>query len=114
MLIIELQMAFMAMRKNLDDRARKKGLDSIFNKFDRNQNGKKLLVINATHGILYIMTGKIFIKDLVSSLLEQGHKVGEDEVRKLRSLADCDGQVCSMSGVLVLQGCIIAADQGRV
>ena len=60
-----------------------------------------------------MIVGKIFIKDLVSSLLEQGHKVSEEEVRKLRSLADCDGQVSSMSGVQLLQGCMLAADQGR-
>ena len=32
-------MAFMAMKKNLDERARKKGFDEIFDKFDRNKNG---------------------------------------------------------------------------
>ena len=32
-------MAFMAMRKNLDERARKKEFDEIFLKFDHNQNG---------------------------------------------------------------------------
>ena len=29
----------MAMRKTLDERARKKALDAIFNRFDFNQNG---------------------------------------------------------------------------
>ena len=33
------KMAFMAMRKNLDERARKKELDAIFAKFDHNHNG---------------------------------------------------------------------------
>ena len=32
-------MAFMAMRKNLDERARQKELDAIFAKFDHNHNG---------------------------------------------------------------------------
>ena len=31
-------MAFMAMRKNLDDRHRKKNFDEIFKKFDHNHN----------------------------------------------------------------------------
>ena len=35
-------MAFMAQRKNLDERARKKELDAIFAKFDQNQNGEIL------------------------------------------------------------------------
>ena len=43
-------MAFMAMRKNLDERARKKEFDEIFLKFDHNRNGKwtarKLLMHN--------------------------------------------------------------------
>ena len=34
-------MAFMAMRKNLDERAKKKGLDEIFDKFDHNKDGEK-------------------------------------------------------------------------
>ena len=40
-------MAFMAMKKNLDERARKKAFDEIFEKFDRNKNGcvKKVLKI---------------------------------------------------------------------
>ena len=34
-------MAFMAMRKNLDERAKKKGLGEIFDKFDHNKDGEK-------------------------------------------------------------------------
>ena len=37
-------MAFMAMKKNLDDRARKKAFDEIFDKFDHNKNGKKTIM----------------------------------------------------------------------
>ena len=33
-------MAFMAMRKNLDERQRQKNLDEIFAKFDKNHNGR--------------------------------------------------------------------------
>ena len=33
-------MAFMAMRKNLDERQRKKNAAEIFTKFDKNQNGR--------------------------------------------------------------------------
>ena len=48
--VVYLQMAFMAMRKNLDERARKKEFDEIFLKFDHNRNGKwtarKLLMHN--------------------------------------------------------------------
>ena len=32
-------MAFMSMKKNLDERARKKAFDEIFDKFDHNKNG---------------------------------------------------------------------------
>ena len=33
------QMAFMAMRRPLEERARKKEFDEIFEKFDHNKNG---------------------------------------------------------------------------
>ena len=35
----------MAMRKTMDERARKKALDAIFNRFDFNQNGDIFLKI---------------------------------------------------------------------
>ena len=42
-LLIMTRMAqMMAMRKTLDERARKKALDAIFNRFDFNQNGAVL------------------------------------------------------------------------
>ena len=34
----------MAMKKNLDDRARKKAFDEIFDKFDHNKNGKNVFL----------------------------------------------------------------------
>ena len=37
----------MAMRKNLDERARKKELDAIFAKFDHNHNGTKQQLLAA-------------------------------------------------------------------
>ena len=40
-----LAMAFMAMRKNLDERAKKKELDAIFAKFDHNHNGNIYILI---------------------------------------------------------------------
>ena len=83
-------MAFMAMRKNLDERARKKELDAIFKKFDRNQNGE-LWDRNADKHLLD--AGMIFIRDFISELRDQEHHVSEEEVGRLQELADCDGQV---------------------
>ena len=37
--LFKFKMAFMAMKKNLEERARKKGFDEIFDKFDHNKNG---------------------------------------------------------------------------
>ena len=38
----------MAMRKTMDERARKKALDAIFNRFDFNQNGANISAISLT------------------------------------------------------------------
>ena len=61
-------MAFMAMHENLDDRARKKGLNANFAKFD-DQNGeilcKKNLKINSS------FLGKMFIRDFISEMQDQ-------------------------------------------
>ena len=53
-------MAFMAMKKNLDERARKKAFDEIFEKFDRNKNGYVKVDISS---FLYFI---IFLKALCS------------------------------------------------
>ena len=37
-------MAFMAMRKNLDERARKKAFDELFERYDHNRNGRFFLI----------------------------------------------------------------------
>ena len=38
-------MAYMSLMKGLDEKAKKKDLDNIFLKLDKNQNGTKKLVI---------------------------------------------------------------------
>jgi len=68
-------MAFMAMRRNLDDRQQKRELDAIFAKFDKNQNGR------------------ILIRDFLSEVAEQGHAVSQQEVKNIKKYADSDGQL---------------------
>ena len=38
-------------------------------------------------------SGRMFIRDFITELEDQDHKVNEIEVRKLKQLADSDGQV---------------------
>ena len=40
---VQIKMAVMAMKRNLTERARMKAFESIFTKFDHNQNGKSTL-----------------------------------------------------------------------
>ena len=83
----------MAMRKTLDERARKKALDAIFNRFDFNQNGavcKPQWEYFIQRGIF---VGKIFIKDFLEELEMQDIKVTEEEMKKLAQFADSEGQV---------------------
>ena len=83
----------MAMRKTLDERARKKALDAIFNRFDFNQNGA---VRSRCSGHLFrvrLISGKIFIKDFLEELEMQEIKVTEDEMKALAKFADSEGQV---------------------
>ena len=94
-----------AMRKTLDERARKKALDAIFNRFDFNQNGA---VQSRRSGNIYvfrvgIFSGKIFIKDFMEELEMQDIKVTEDEMKALAQFADSDGQVIQRATVKTLQ-----------
>lgn len=68
-------MAFMAMKKNLDERARKKAFDEIFEKFDRNKNGT------------------MYAKDFVREINNQGIKPDEEELRKICRIADSSGKI---------------------
>ena len=38
--VFNFKMAFISIKKNLDERAKKKDFDEIFDKFDHNKNGK--------------------------------------------------------------------------
>merc|ERR1712203_1262469 len=69
---ISTKMAFMAMRKNLDERARRKELDAIFAKFDHNHNGR------------------IYIKDFLAELKDHDMEISQAEVKKIM---DREGQL---------------------
>ena len=91
-------MAFMAMRRNLDDRQQKRELDAIFAKFDKNQNGiicmfcwlKIPLISYVLH---HTWLGRILMRDFLSEVAEQGHAVSQEEVKNIKKYADSDGQV---------------------
>merc|ERR1712062_744934 len=68
-------MAFMAMRKNLDERARRKELDAIFAKFDHNHNGR------------------IYIKDFLAELKDHDIEISQAEVKKIMEFSDREGQL---------------------
>ena len=68
-------MAYMSLMKNLDEKAKKKELDGVFFKLDRNQNGK------------------IFTNDFINELNDQGYDMVEDERTKLLNVTDNKGQV---------------------
>ena len=57
-------MAFMAMNKNLNEKARKKEFDEIFIKFDHNKNGCTILIL------LNVSTGKFSRKNVCQRLFE--------------------------------------------
>merc|ERR1712203_612173 len=72
---ISTKMAFMAMRKNLDERARRKELDAIFAKFDHNHNGR------------------IYIKDFLAELKDHDMEISQAEVKKIMEFSDREGQL---------------------
>ena len=83
----------MAMRKTLDERARKKALDAIFNRFDFNQNGAVTVAVGIFLLLVEYFSGKIFIKDFLEELEMQEIKVTDDEMKKLAQFSDSEGQV---------------------
>ena len=86
----------MAMRKNLDERARKKELDAIFAKFDHNHNGKQQLLAAQRSKyieILFFYKGRIYIKDFLAELKDQDIEISQAEVKKIMEFSDREGQV---------------------
>jgi len=67
--------AYYAVKSSNDRRAKKEAFDKIFARFDHNHNGK------------------VFVKDFFEELRQSNIEVGDEEVEKLQSFADEDGQV---------------------
>ena len=86
-------MAWMAMKKNLDERARKKEFDKIFLKFDHNKNAW-FFYINYYKLFLRENTlGKIHVKDFLREIKMQFVKVGDADLENLCKITDKSGQV---------------------
>jgi len=63
------------MKRGLTERARKKAFESIFKKFDHNQNGR------------------IFIRDFVEELSLHDIEIDQEEIEVLKKFADEEGEV---------------------
>ena len=85
----------MAMRKNLDERARKKELDAIFAKFDHNHNGSSNYFQLNRENLLrfFFYKGRIYIKDFLAELKDQDIEISQAEVKKIMEFSDREGQV---------------------
>ena len=83
-------MAYMSLMKGLDEKAKKKDVDGIFMKLDRNQNGLINFCIN---NFVSIIPGKIYINDFINELNDQGYEIDDDEKNKLVNVSDGKGQV---------------------
>jgi len=67
--------AVMVMKRNMDEKARRKAFDAIFKRFDFNHNGK------------------LFIKDFVDELEMQEIVLDEEEIQAISAFADAEGQI---------------------
>ena len=84
-------MAFISIKKNLDERARKKDFDEIFHKYDHNKNGMDN-PFNFSP-LKQIFSGAIYIKDFIKDMQLKDIKIETEEVEKLSRMADKSGQV---------------------
>ena len=84
--------AYYAVKSSNDRRAKKEAFDKIFARFDHNHNGgvSGSLVVTV---LTFNISGKVFVKDFFEELRQGSIEVGDEEVEKLQSFADEDGQV---------------------
>jgi len=68
-------MAYMSVMKGLDEKAKRKDVDGVFMKLDKNQNGK------------------IFMNDFINELNDQSYQITEEERNKLVNVSDGKGQL---------------------
>ena len=84
--------AYYAVKSSNDRRAKKEAFDKIFARFDHNHNGGF-----SGLWLLYLLmsniSGKVFVKDFFDELRQSNFEVGDEEVEKLQSFADEEGQV---------------------
>ena len=73
----------MAMKKNLDDRARKKAFDEIFDKFDHNKNGKNVFFILelVSMSIKIVYSGSLQMPLFRNHVCQRFHQGGQEPSR---------------------------------
>ena len=92
-------MAYMSVMKGLDEKAKRKDVDGVFMRLDKNQNGLINFSIDAKSILQFTFTGKIYINDFINDLNDQSYQITEEERNKLVSASDGKGQVnkkCSL------------------
>ena len=84
--------AYYAVKSSNDRRAKKEAFDKIFARFDHNHNGG-FSGLWLSYLLMFNISGKVFVKDFFDELRQANFEVGDEEVEKLQSFADEEGQV---------------------
>ena len=86
-------MAFMQMKRLGDERARRKGFENVFDRFDKNKNGNHATMICLTSLSLRIVPGSMYVKDFLRELDKLNIEIGQEELDEINRISDSTGKV---------------------
>ena len=85
-------MAFMQMKRLGDERARRKGFENVFDRFDKNKNGR-IGIASLVGFSIGIVLGSMYVKDFLKELDRLNIKIGQDELDEINRISDSTGKV---------------------
>lgn len=91
-------MAAFMVGKSLKDRRQNKAIEELFDKADKNGNGKiSIQVLNFKHKaynfVIILMQSRLFFQEYINIFSEHGINLESDEVGRISSVASDDGEV---------------------
>ena len=85
-------MAFMQMKRLGDERARRKGFENVFDRFDKNKNGR-IGIASVVGFSIEIVLGSMYVKDFLKELDRLNIKIGQEELDEINRISDSTGKV---------------------
>ena len=80
------------MKRLGDERARRKGFENVFDRFDKNKNGRHCLG-GQNIFLFLIVPGSMYVKDFLKEIDKLNIRIGQEELDEINRISDSTGKV---------------------